>query len=413
MFRQNKLVPATSKAVKHGGLFTAKDLADKLAPYFFSENTICNFAISGQGNREHLISRVLEAVAGRMPVITLHNENYGMMAEIARVWTDTFGSLEYDQSGPLWACSTGEFEPFLGLEEMDIVQIAKKLAEAAGYPCTASFEKVVRSHLDILKYMNCPYSLSGLYYLCSFEDLEEFQGNIMALDCSIHERTRIIANLGLANEKVREQFDQFRAIILRMAYEAKNSGWSPENGVGAMSVATAIQRRAMMSLSISGSRAPLLMTYLGQELHLFNHQQCLLIIDDVLLENSGIVSVLREAGFDFRFGILSPNVLEVIGGERSEAQKFCEKLDLLVLLRHNVSTTADALSELLGIVEVEKKSEATGTGRAFFHFLPSTQQNTITYTTEEQRRIKPEQIMSLGENKAIVFHAASNEIYFL
>lgn len=413
MLGRNKLAVIPSQTTKPTRLFAAKDLADRLAPHFFFENSICNFAISGQGNKEHLISPVLKAAMGRLPVIILHNENHGMMAEIARVWTEKYGSVENAPAGPLWSCSTGEFEPFLGLDEMDIVQILKKLAEGMGYSCTANFEKVVGAHLSILRHMNCDYSLSGLYYLCGFEDLEAFQRNIIALSCSLNEKNRIIANLGLANEKDKEQFDQFRSMIFRMGYEAKRSGWNAEDGVGSMSVSSAIHSHATMTLSVSASKSPLLMAYLGQELHLHNDQPCLLIIDDVLLENSDIVSALRESGFHFRFCILGSNILEVIGGDRTDAHKFCEQLDLLILLRHNMSTTADALSELLGKVEIRKEAEAFGTGRNFFSILPRTEQKTVTYTTEEQRRVKTEQIMTLDSNSAIVFHADSNEILFL
>ena len=410
-FGKNKLALAVQKPARRFG--GGWDLADRLGPHFFFEDRVRNFAISGQGNKEHLITHVLGMTAGRMPVIVLHNNNHGMMAEIARVWTQEFGSLEYDQDGPLWSGSTGGFEPFLGLEEMDIVGILKDLGEVAGYSCTASFEKVVRAHLSILKYMDCPYSLSGLKYLCDFEDLEEFQSNIMLLPCSPMEKNRIIVGLGLSNEKDREQFEQFRSMIQRMAYEAKRSGWDPDTGVGTMSITTAIARRALMTVSVSAGKSPFFMAYLARELRLYSDEPCLLLIDEVLLESSGLVSVLRESGFDFRFGILGSNLLEIIGGERTEAQKFCEKLDLLVLLRHNVATTADALSELLGNMEVSKESSTSGTARDFFGWLPESKQKSVTMTVQEQRRVKPEQIMDLADEQAIVFHPAANEILLL
>lgn len=410
MFETNKPALVSKKSPK---LFSGGDLADRLGPAFFCENSICNFAISGQGNKEHMISHVLGAAAGRLPVIVLHNNNHGIMAEIASVWTREFGSLDYAEEGPLWSCSTGEFEPFLGLEEQDIIHILKNLLEAAGYTATASFERVVKAHLTILRHMDCPYSLSGLYYLCSFEDLEEFQDNILALDCSNMEKNRIIANLGLADDKDREQFEQFRSMICQMAYEAKKSGWTSDGSVGSMSITTAIQKRAMMTLSISATKSSFLLAYLGQELQLHSDEPCLLLILDVRLENSGILPVLGDAGSDFRFGILSSNILDMISSDVDEAQRFCENFDLIVLLRHNVATTAESLSALLGSEEICKESRTSGSGKEYFAWLPGSKHKSVTYTVEEQRRVKPDQILGLMDNQAILFRTASNEIVLL
>lgn len=410
MFGSNLPAVFSKKGMK---LFSGSDLADKLYPEFFFEGAVRNFAISGQGNKEHMIAHVLGAVAGRMPVVVLHNNNNGMMAEIASVWTQEFGSLDYAEDGPLWSCSTGQFEPFLGMEEQDIVQILKNLTDVAGYTATASFERVVKAHLSILRHMGCAYSLSGLHYLCGFEDLEEFQSNILALDCSPMEKNRIIANLGLSSEKDREQFEQFRSMIFRMAYEAGKSGWNPDGEVGSMSITTALKNRAMMTISVSATKSPFLLAYLGQELQLHSDEQCLLLIDDIYLEHSGILSVLRETGYDFRFGILSSNILEMISKDTAEAQRFCENFDLIVLLRHNVATTADALSVLLGNEEITKESQTSGSGKEFFAWLPASKHKSVTYSVEEQRRVKPDQILDLMDGQAIVFRTDSNEIIFL
>ena len=410
MFGSNKSLMVSKKTKR---FFSGSDLADKLSPEFFFEDTVCNFAISGQGNKEHMISHVLGASAGRLPVIVLHNNNNGMMAEIANVWTQEFGSLSYAEDGPLWSCTTGQFEPFLGMDEQDIIQIFKHLTTVAGYTATASFERVVKAHLSILRHMDCAYSLSGLYYLCGFDDLEEFQSNILALDCSTTEKNRIISNLCLANEKERDQFEQFRSMISRMAYEAKKSGWNPDGEVGSMSITTAIRNRAMMTLSVSATKSPFLLAYLSQELQLHIDERCLLIIDDVYLENTGILSVLREAGFDFRFGILSSNILEMISSDMEEARRFCENFALIVLLRHNVATTAEAVSVLLGVEEIVKQPEAAGTGKELFAWLPGTKHKTVTSTEEDQLRVKPDQILELRDGEAIVFRTGTNEIVFL
>ena len=326
--------------------FQRRGLPEKLDRYFYWEDRVCDFAISGQGADLSLLYNMLYREAGEQPIIIVHSNKASAKAEAALVWTNKFGSL--NEGGTIWSGDEGGFEPLLGMEEMDIVRVLHRLAEVLGMNCTPRFDKVVSAHLKILKAMGCAYCLSGLHYLCGFEDLREFQGNIMKLDCTESERNLILANLGLNNPQYAEQFDLFRMLVRQLAHEARSSGWKNDGETGSMNLTTAIAEGAMLLLNVSGSRAPLVLAYLREELRLNAHREFLLIIDEVCLKDTGIVPILSEAGNGFRLGLLGSNILKLIDSEKETAQSFCGGLNLLILLKHRVAPDAEKLVELLG-----------------------------------------------------------------
>lgn len=398
---------------KRNGLMHSRDLADKLESYLIYEGKPCNFAISGQGDKEHLIKHVLGYCFKRLPVIILHNNNHRMIAKVAQVWQEDFESLEYADGGPLWCCDNGAFEPLLGMDEMDIVHTLINIAQVMGYKCTAAFEKVVKAHLSILRHAGCEYSLTGLSYLCSFEDLEEFQSNILALQCSPSEKNQILANIGIANEKDREQFDQFRSIISRLAYDAGKSGWSTDGEVGCMSISSAIQNNAVLTINVSSSKSPYLLAYLGQEMKLHLDESVLLLIDEVNLSGSGIPEILKDASWEFRFGLLGTNVMNMIDKEKTVAQEFCEKLELIVLTKHRTAPTAGAYSELFGTVEVDKQTTTMSRGKEFWAFLPDHEGESVSFVKDDRPRVRVEQIMNLLDNQVILFDTDTNGVLLL
>lgn len=407
MFGSNKFAPTGGRA---SAFFSRKRLPDRLAPYFFRDGKVCNFAISGQGEKEILLTPVFFAAAGCLPIVVLHNDSLSMVGQCVNVWGEKFGIVSSDGPGALWRCDSGCFEPFLGMRDSDVVHVLQKLVTFLSESYTASFEKVVRAHLAILRGMNCACSLSGLYYLCGFENLEEFQENIRMLNCSEEEISRILMNLGLSNEKHLEQFELFRSIIQRLAYEAERSGWSMDERVGTMSITEAVNTGAAMLLGINGNKSPLLLEYVGQELSLYSDRSMLVIVDDVRLGSSSIIPVLHEAGERLQFGIIGSNVLDVIGCDGKTVSKFCERLDRIVVLKHKVATTAEELIKLIGMVEIEKESRTEGMGKGYYNFLPNTKNRSVTYSRDDRERIKAEEILRLGDDQAILFNTETNEI---
>lgn len=389
------------------------DLADRLHSYLIFEDMPCNFAISGQGDKEHLIKHVLGHCFKRMPVIILHNQNHGMLSKVAQVWQEEFESLEYADGGPLWSCDHGGFEPFLEMDDEDVVQILVELAQVAGYSNSAVFEKVVRAHLKILHHAHLDVSLTGLHYLCSFEDLEEFQNNIMALECSLGEKNQIMASIGIIGDSKTEALDNFRSIISRLSYQAAKSGWSQDQAVGCMNITTAIQNNAVMALNVNSSNAAFLLAYLGHELRLHLGQNLLLLIDEVNLTGTGIPAVLKDAAWDFRFGILGGNVLDLMDSDTETAQKFCEKLDLMILTKHRTATVASPYSDLIGTVQAEKQTTTYSRGKEFLAFLPDHENESRAYTLEDRPRVRVDQIQNLHDKQVILFDTSTNGVLLL
>lgn len=385
-----------------------KGLPEKLEPWFYIEEQVCDFAISGQGADTSVLHYLLDVEAGNLPVIILHSNKASAKAEVAMVWNNKFGSL--DEGGTLWSADEGGFEPFLGMDDEDVIEILRKLAQMQNITCGPQFDKVAAAHLKILHLMECDNSLSGLFYLCSFDDMEELQGNILQLPCSSREKDLILANLGLANGQSMEQYDLFRMVVKAFARQAKTCGWVNDNEDGMMNITTALSRRAMLLLGISAAKAPMVMTYLREELLLHNDKEFLLIVDDVKLGDSGIISVLEETGRRFRVVLLSHNILGLIGGEISCAQSFCGGLDRIILLKHAVETDAAEVVKLLGTHEVERETVTKGTGQGFWDWMPKTQSRSVAVSTEDRQRVDARELLELKENKAIVFDMQTNGI---
>lgn len=381
-----------------------------LGKYLFSGETLCNFAISGNGPSQAVVTDLLRRTMGEIPVIILHTNDNLLMGQTASIWQEKFGANDELGNAAFWVCGNGSFEPFLGMDEMDLVDTIEQLARTAGYTCTAHFQNVIRGHLHLLDKLGGSHCLSGLYYLCSFNNINEFQGNINALNCSNGEKQSILWELGLLDDNHREQFNLFRNVIMRIAHEAKNSGWTPNNAIGRMNISTAIEKNATMLLSVDSNRAEYLLQYLCQELTIHNQKQFLLLIDNVQLENTGICTLLKTSKLGFRFGLLTENLVEMIGGEKNELERVAEKIHRLILFKHGMDTTAQALSELIGKEEIEKVSTGRNEDRRWLGWRPERQGKTVTTTKEKEFRVQSKEIIELTPGRAIVFDALTNGI---
>lgn len=395
--------------VRKWGLVPSNRYANRLSDYFFTEGRICNFGISGQADKTLLLYDVLFDAAGRIPVLILHNGSTAMRSEVALVWADKFGSAEAEGR---WDTHEGGFEPFLMLDRVEITQFLRKMAEAKGFTCNVYFNRIVGAFLKILDKLGCSYSLTGLNYLCSIENNEEFRENVLELDCNESEKIRILADLGLSDEKSQEQMEILRMVVAQFAYEAKRCGWDSRMPVDEIDMMTAVEKNAVLLLDISAARYPLMMIYLAEELRLLDRKEILLLIDDVCLDQSEIAKILREAGPELRFGILGSNILDVIGGKKEEAQQFCDKLDCLVLLRHATGTAAQAVAELAGTHEVERETITKGMGKKAFAFLPDMFNEGKTVAKEDRFRIQPEELVKLPDNRAILLDMRTGEIIY-
>lgn len=393
--------------VGNWGLIRSAKRVSRSSNCFFLEDRICKFAISGSGDKARWIYDVLWAAAGRVPVVILHNQSNAMTAEVSLVWNQKFGSLE---EGNLWYANEGEFEPFLELQEVELTQILRKMAQTKGWSCNVYFDQIVGAFLTILDKIGCPCSLTGLHYLCSIRNMQEFRNNVMDLECDQAEKDLILSDLGLSDKESMEQMKVLRSVIQAFAYEAEACGWQPGMPVGHIDLKTALKCDAMLLFNISSNGCPLMMTYLSEMLRLCRNEQMLLLIENLNLDQTGIVEVLREAGTDLCYGILGDNILEVIGGSKEEAQRFCGKMDRILLLRHRVSTAAREVAELMGTHKVERTTRTEGSSKEFLAFLPGMSSSGVSTTEEDRLRIEPEELMRMKENGAILFDLTTDRI---
>lgn len=174
-----------------------------------------------------------------------------------------------------------DFEPFLGMTDMQVSKTLKVLARKLEYTLTPKFEKTINAHLEILKYLKMPVSLSGFFYLCSFRDIEEFHTNVFNLPCDEKLSRRIWNDLGVDDEDNNSQFELFRTVIRELAAEAIENGWNSAN-VGKMNCLQAMRNGSALMLSINNMQSDIFFTYLAEELKAgIEGRECLLLLDNI------------------------------------------------------------------------------------------------------------------------------------
>ena len=265
-WRNNHQVDLVNKQLSN--IFTAKGRLEDIGAYLCPNSEPANFVISGGSHPDERYQPLyifFDAVIGRLPVIILHNSDIHVEAMITQSWQSIVTSPD---SSPLWIVNqrNSEFEPFFGMDEMQVVMTLRQLAYKLNYSVTPRFERVVKAHLDILKELNVPISLSGLNYLCKFYDMGEFHENIMALPCGETVSRRIWADLGIDSEDSNSQFDLFRAVISNLSHDASHSGWNDNNCVSEFNCSQAIEHNATFLLSLNDMYSEMLLPYLAEEL---------------------------------------------------------------------------------------------------------------------------------------------------
>lgn len=378
--------------------------------YFLCDNgNISNFIISGgvtSDERYEAVSQVLYSEIGKMPMVILHNEDIHIEAMVIQAWQST------NAQTPLWVVNNrnAEFEPFYGMNEMQVVTTFRQLAVKLNYTVTPRFERVIRAHLMILKELDIPVSLSGLYYLCGFYDMGEFHDNVMALPCGESVARRIWADLGVDSDDGNSQFDLFRAVVNNLANEAEQSGWNPDNNISEYNCLKILEAGGTLVLSVNDMYTDLLMSYLLQELKTNREQQFVLLLDNVKVNDEHFQEYLRNTSSGCICGVIAENVVEMVGGDESNFLRFVERMDSIVLFKHSTGKTAVTLSEIFGKYDYTKLEVSRGTNKGFFDLLPTGRHDDMRYSTENRYRVMPEEIIGLRAGQAIVFDLSRDQI---
>ena len=408
-WRNNHQVDLVNKQLSN--IFTAKGRLEDIGAYLCPNSEPANFVISGGSHPDERYQPLyifFDAVIGRLPVIILHNSDIHVEAMITQSWQSIVTSPD---SSPLWIVNqrNSEFEPFFGMDEMQVVMTLRQLAYKLNYSVTPRFERVVKAHLDILKELNVPISLSGLNYLCKFYDMGEFHENIMALPCGETVSRRIWADLGIDSEDSNSQFDLFRAVISNLSHDASHSGWNDNNCVSEFNCSQAIEHNATFLLSLNDMYSEMLLPYLAEELKSIQ-TPFILIIDNIKVTDDHFQEYLRTTNSGCYCGIITENVVELIGGDEDNFLRLMERINTFIILKHSTGKTATTISEILGKYDYTKVETAQGTNRGFFSFLPRDRHDDVRFSTENRYRIMPEEIIGLRTGQAIIFDTSADQI---
>jgi hypothetical protein len=396
------------------GIRSDRGTLSQLGWYLYRDGAMSNFMISGgidPADRYDSLRFVIQGMLGHCPIIILHGESECMEQLVDECWR-AVGS-EPDEC-PLWLVNQQyrDFEPLYGMNEMQVVAVLRALASKLGYSVTPRFERVVRAHLAILRNLDIPYSLSGFYYLCSIDDMEEFYEDVLELPCGEAAAKRIWADLGINADDANNQFDLFRSVISNLAYDALECGWSDENVVSECNCITALRSNGVFALSIRNGYTNLLLPYLCEELKAARVPH-VLIIDDIHIDDESFVSYLCAQQPHRSIGIAGQNVTGMIAAGGDDAfTKIAEHVDKFIVLKHSTGAAAEAFSNLFGKFDYIRVEKERGMNKGLFSILPDGTHTGEHTASEIRYRVMPEVMMGLDLGQAIVFDALTNEIIY-
>ncbi len=397
--------------LRASNVYVSRGRLDELSAYLCPDMTPNSFIISGGAgtdDRYEPLYEYFDAVIGRMPVIVLHNNDDYLVSMVYESWQNTAGQ---EGGSPLWVIDErfAEFEPFYGMGEMQLSLALRQLAQKLNYSVTPRFERVVKAHAAILEQLEIPISLSGLYYLCRFEDMGEFYGNVMSLPGGEAQARRIWADLSVDVDTSNNQFDLFRSVIQNLAHDAEKSGWDYGRGISELNCLQAIGSNAVMLLPVNDTYSEMLLPYLAEELK-SAQAPFALIIDDVRICDEQFLKFLSHAKAGCACGIVAENIVELLNGEEEAFSRVAGRMNTLIVLKHGTGYAAAALSETIGRYDYMKAEASTGTSRGFFKFLPQDRHTDVRYSIENRYRVMPEEITALRAGQAIVFNMGSDAV---
>lgn len=397
-------------------VFSNSGQLEQIGGYLCAGGKLLDFMISGGTEAEERylpVYPVLDFIIGKMPVVVLHTNHIYMEEMVSEVWY-AMRDMEEDFISPLWVCNndTPCFEPFYGMADMLVIAVLRQLAVKLNYIVTPRFERTVRAHLSILKELEIPNSLSGLYYLCQFYDIGEFHENVMALPCGETKARRIWADLGVDDESGNGQFDLFRAVIHNLAHDAGQSGWKSDRTVCDCNCLQAIEKNGAIVLSVNDMYSNLLLAYLTEELKVHTHTPFFLLIDGVKFSDENMLEYLCAQNTGCRLGIISENAVDQIGSDEDAFFRLAERMNCFIFFKHNTGKTAAVISEVFGKYDYMKAEASQGVSRGIFSIIPRDRHEDIRYTTENRYRVMPEEILGLGSSQAIIFDTDIDQIIY-
>ncbi len=397
---------------ERAGITFASGRSDRQGAFLCQSNRPDNFVISGGVDPEEaldLLRPYLTAYVGKYPMVVLHNGSRRLVSAVAQAWKQSGG----ERQSPLWVVDREhpDFEPFCGMSTPQVLNTLRRLAVNMGYTVTPRFERVAKAHIAILEALEIPVSLSGLSYLCGFEDMGQFHNNILTA-CGQEQGRRIWADLGAGSEDANNQFDLFRGVISRLAGEAEHWGWSGDNSVAGVTPAAAVEQGATLLLSVDHDREELLSSYLASELRSMPRKPFILLLWGLRLGDEDLLNHLCSRPPACRFGIITHNIVDAAGRDTNAYGRLAEAVDRVLLLKHRTAGTASVLSESIGHYDHIRVEESSGTSQGTFQVLPRDRHSDVRTGTENRCRVMPEDIIALQPGQAILFDTTTNDVVY-
>lgn len=363
-----------------------------------------NFIISGNTYMEGKYAPVkylLSNMYKEMPVVILHNGNE-VIKDIA------ISSFEGNVCNITSA--NKDFEPFFGMNEAKVATILKNLANKMGYIAAPKLQKIIRAHIRILELLNIPVSLTGLYYLCQFHNMNEFYENIMELPCEQRVAEGIWSDLCISQDSENDQFELFRAVINELAFEAEENGWSYDGEITGINCIETIYGNGKMLLEINNSHSDLFLEYIAEELKLISDRQYLLIFDGIHIDEGSLLTFIQRDNRRCICGIITDNAAGCFGESEEEFKKVIERMQFMIMFSHGSNNAAVALSEAIGKYDCRKMIQGVSVNKGYYNIFNKDSGKNYSIIEENLYRVMPEEILGLNSEQAIIFNMIEDEV---
>lgn len=394
---------------RNANIFYSGGSLEQLSAYICPNGNPLNFVICGDnmdgGDKYRPLCSYLDAVIGRMPVIVIHNDNPMMEQLVEDSWNYVSGQ---GANVPLWIINpyNQAYEPFYGMTDMQVVSAMRQIAKSIESEVTARFDRVVRAHLRIIRAAGTQTSLSWLYYLSSFDNMYEFQQNVLSLPCPRQEADGIWADLCTDSM----EFDLFRSVVHRLAEDACRCGWNSGNSVAELNCLAAIKNNAVMTISVNPAYTEAFLSYLAEELKPATGSRFALLFDNIPLNDSEISTYIINNNYA-AFGFVSDNIVNSLGDE-STFGGIMEKMHTIIIFKHGTGMIASKLSNIIGNYEQLREETSFGKNKDFGKLFAKDYNRSTRLSYQDTNRVTPQDIMNLGSGQAIIYDTINNGVIF-
>lgn len=373
-----------------------------------------NFLLSGSYVQENyeVLKHYISFAMGKCPILVFHHKTPIRDKIIA--WHS-----EQNTFFPLFCndAKTAVFEPFLSMRSEQIVNVLYRIAKRMEFQVTSHYNTIVRAHLKILELAGEQVCLSGLYKLCKIESIRDFYAYVRSLKSPVIAE-QVLSSMGLDKEGHMEQYQLFRNVILSMAYELEQSGWSSDANAERVNCLTIkkyeSQPAPILLCSIEDTCSRVFFTYLAEEMKGMSDHDFVLILDNIRFDDEDFLQYLMHPGTNCRYGIIGENLpaMVVVKQENAFAQ-LAEHIDIFLLLKHRTAEATKPFSELIGNFDAMLLHTTRGNSQDNTAIIKRNLQESNQVIVQNRYRIMPEYLINLDYRTVCVFDTGTNEIHFM